>query len=122
MGCSWQDHEGGRYLRVDYVGDPAEDGGVNVHATYQILAEPAGSTVRVLYDVRRGLTGGWDRGELAEGKRLARLNKEHCDLRVAVVGARGPMVALLRGMSAVTGYAVVACRDEASALEYLFRR
>ena len=121
MSCSWQEHDGRRYLRVEYTGDVEQDAGLSTHVAYLVLSEPEGSTVRVLYDVTRGRMSGWDREELAEGKRLARLNKEHCSLRVAMVGVRGPLAALLRGMSAATGFPLIPCRDEASAIEYLFR-
>jgi hypothetical protein len=119
----WRDHEGVRYLYTSYaVSDPAEAVQVTHRAFELTMAEPAGSLVRSLVDVRGGLHGGWDRSGLKEAREQIRAMTDHLRLRVAIIGVSGVMGALIRGMTAVSGgYTVVPCPSEEKALAYLMR-
>lgn len=119
----WREHDGVPYLYASYaVTDPAEAVEITRRAFELTMAEPAGSLVRTLTDVRGGLSAGWDRGGLKEAREQVRTISEHVRVRAAIVGVSGVMGALIRGMTAVSGgFTVVPCPTEEKALAYLMR-
>jgi hypothetical protein len=119
--AEWREHAGVRYIYANYSADPAESSPLTRAVTQMLLAEPAGSVVRVLVDLRRISLSGWPKDAMGEGKVLARQARDHCTVRLAVIGVRGPMAAVLRGTSFVVGTPVVPCADEDRALAYLAR-
>jgi hypothetical protein len=119
--CTWREHAGTPYVYLRYSADPVESAPLTREVAATLLAEPAGSVVRVLVDLTQISLGGWPKDAMAEGRNLTRRVRDHCTVRMAVVGVRGPMAAIIRATSFVIGNPVVPCPDEASAVAYLTR-
>lgn len=120
--CEWHEHDGRRYLRLVYGPDPALAPEVTRRAFDLVRGEPDGSVIRTLVDVRHASMTGWQRDSMSEGRQAISDLTRRYTMRVAVIGVRGPLAALMRGMSMVSsGYKAVPCPTEDKALEYLTR-
>ena len=121
--CEWRDHHGVPYLYTSYaISDPAQARAVGDRQFELIMAEPAGSLVRLLVDARGGLAGGWDRDHLKRARDQGKVSSGHVRLRIAVLGVSGLLVPLIRGMSAIGGgMTLVPCPTEDKAFGFLMR-
>lgn len=118
----WREHDGRRYLLLAYGPDPATAPEVTGRALELIRAEPEGTVVRTLVDVSRASMSGWQRDTMSDSRQAISDLTRRYTLRTAVLGVRGPLAALMRGMSAISsGYKAIPCPNEAKALEYLMR-
>lgn len=121
--CEWREHQGVPYLYTSYaITDPSHAGAIGDRQFELLMAEPAGSLVRLLVDTRGGLSGGWDREHLKRAREQGKQAVGHVRIRAAVLGVSGLLVPLIRGMSMIGGgMTLVPCPTEEKAFGYLMR-
>jgi hypothetical protein len=115
-GCTWREHDGVRYLYVDYRGLDDEGGVPVLFEAARIVAEQDGP-VRMLSDLTGARTG---YQALSEAKRMAREVFDRRGTRVALLGLTGLQTMTLRGVKRLgQGRAFAAFQTMDEALAYL---